>query len=65
MHGMTFKNLQQKFHDLIIEIQTHGGNLVFVGGCVRDILMQRTPKDFDAEVYGIAPEGLENILRKF
>jgi len=65
MHGMTFKDLQQKFYDLIIEIQTHGGNLVFVGGCVRDILMQRTPKDFDAEVYGIAPEGLEKILRKF
>jgi tRNA nucleotidyltransferase/poly(A) polymerase len=65
MNVMTFKDLQEKFHGLIIEVQRHGGNLVFVGGCVRDILLRQTPKDFDAEVYGIDPEALERVLKKF
>ncbi len=62
---MTFKDLAQKFHDLIIEVQKQGGNLVFVGGCVRDLLLHQTPKDFDAEVYGLTPEVLEILLKKF
>ncbi len=40
-----------------------GGRSLLVGGCVRDALMGRTPKDIDIEVYGLAPHALEKALR--
>ena len=42
-----------------------GGRALLVGGCVRDELMQRTAKDWDLEVYGVAPERLREILDRF
>lgn len=39
-----------------------GGRALLVGGCVRDALMQRSAKDWDLEVYGVAPERLREIL---
>jgi len=36
-----------------------------VGGCVRDALMGEQPKDWDLEVYGVAPEQLREILDRF
>ena len=62
---MIFKDLREKFHDLIVAVQQRGGNLIFVGGCVRDILHQETPKDFDAEVYGLSPKDIQTILASF
>lgn len=38
---------------------------MLVGGCVRDELMGIAPKDWDLEIYGIAPEKLREILDKF
>lgn len=38
---------------------------MLVGGCVRDALMGVEPKDWDVEVYGIAPEKLREILESF
>ena len=38
---------------------------MLVGGCVRDFLMNREPKDFDIEVYGIEPARLKEILKTF
>ena len=38
---------------------------MLVGGCVRDELMGVEPKDFDVEVYKIAPEKLKEILQEF
>ncbi len=46
-------------------VKTEGGRLLLVGGCVRDKLMGRTPKDFDAEVYGIEQRALRDLLRRF
>lgn len=34
-----------------------------VGGCVRDMLLGTEAKDLDVEVYGVAPERLEEIVR--
>lgn len=34
-----------------------------MGGCVRDVLMNRAPKDADAEVYGIPLEKLKQALQ--
>jgi len=41
------------------------GRPLLVGGCVRDWLAGREPKDFDIEVYGVAPEQLAATLSRF
>ncbi len=38
---------------------------MLVGGCVRDELMNISPKDFDLEIYGIEPQKLREILESF
>lgn len=42
-----------------------GGRAMIVGGCVRDELMGVEPKDWDVEVYGVAPENLREIIGQF
>lgn len=39
-----------------------GGETYFVGGCVRDALLNKESKDIDIEVHRIPPKTLENIL---
>ncbi|MGZ8842709.1 MAG: CCA tRNA nucleotidyltransferase [Pyrinomonadaceae bacterium] len=55
--------------DTILEIakavRAEGGRALLVGGCVRDGLMGRPPKDWDLEVYGIAPAQLKELLDLF
>lgn len=46
-------------------INENGGRAMLVGGCVRDELMNVEPKDWDVEVYRIAPEKLREILNEF
>lgn len=46
-------------------IREAGGRALLVGGCVRDELMGVEPKDWDLEVYGVAPERLREILDQF
>src|SRR4030095_412765 len=41
------------------------GRALLVGGCVRDLLMDREPKDWDVEVYGIEPNKLRDLLDQF
>ncbi len=40
-----------------------GGRALFVGGCVRDALLGRASKDFDAEIYGLTAGEVESLLR--
>ncbi|HSK64819.1 MAG TPA: HD domain-containing protein [Pyrinomonadaceae bacterium] len=54
--------LPQIIVDLSIAVREAGGRALLVGGCVRDALMGVTPKDWDLEVYGVAPERLREIL---
>ncbi|HEX5216985.1 MAG TPA: hypothetical protein VFV98_16095 [Vicinamibacterales bacterium] len=42
-----------------------GGRALVVGGCVRDELLGRTPKDYDVEVYGLAAARLRGLLDAF
>lgn len=42
-----------------------GGRALLVGGCVRDSLLGRAAKDWDVEVYGIAPADLRALLERF
>lgn len=46
-------------------VRDAGGRALLVGGCVRDELMGVPPKDWDLEVYGVAPERLREILDQF
>lgn len=46
-------------------VRDAGGRALLVGGCVRDELMGVSPKDWDLEVYGVAPERLREILDQF
>src|SRR5258706_22120 len=46
-------------------VRDERGRALLVGGCVRDELMGRQPKDWDLEVYGIEPARLREILDGF
>lgn len=54
--------------DTILHIATGvrdiGGTAYLVGGCVRDALLGITAKDYDLEVYGLAPERLLAFLNQ-
>ncbi len=43
-------------------VRAAGGRALLVGGCVRDELSGLEPKDFDIEVFGLAPERLRALL---
>jgi len=43
-------------------IRDAGGRALLVGGCVRDALMEKQPKDWDVEVYGVEPARLRQLL---
>jgi tRNA nucleotidyltransferase (CCA-adding enzyme) len=58
-------NLPRKILDLAESVRDAGGRALLVGGCVRDALMGVQPKDWDVEVYGVAPERLREILDRF
>lgn len=57
--------LPEKIVSLAIAIRDAGGRALLVGGCVRDLLMGLTPKDWDFEVYGLLPAKLREVLDSF
>jgi tRNA nucleotidyltransferase (CCA-adding enzyme) len=57
--------IPQKVLDLARAVQSAGGRALLVGGCVRDRLMEREPKDWDLEVYDLEPEKLRAVLDAF
>lgn len=63
--------VNQLSHDhrtVILEIHSllknKGAKVYLVGGCVRDSLLQNTPKDIDLEVYKLPAESIEKVLSK-
>ncbi len=46
------------------EVQDEGGQLVLIGGTVRDIVLGMTPKDFDVEIYGLPPEIIRRLANQ-
>lgn len=46
-------------------VRAAGGRALLVGGCVRDELMGKQPKDWDVEIYGIEPARLRELLDAF
>jgi tRNA nucleotidyltransferase (CCA-adding enzyme) len=47
---------------LLSRLTKAGGRPYVVGGVVRDALLGLSPKDFDVEVFGLAPERLKEVL---
>ena len=54
-----FAHVPEKVLRLARAVREAGGRALLVGGCVRDALMGRASKDWDVEVYGVAPEAFE------
>ena len=54
-----------RIYQIASQIARQGGRAYFVGGCVRDSILNRNITDYDIEVYGIAPSYLESLLSKF
>jgi tRNA nucleotidyltransferase (CCA-adding enzyme) len=57
--------LPEKVIALAQAINEAGGRALLVGGCVRDALMGKQPKDWDIEVYKLAPERVREVLDQF
>ena len=57
--------IPEKVIDLARAVRAEGGRALLVGGCVRDLVMGREPKDWDVEVYGIEPVKLRAMLDRF
>ncbi len=51
--------------EIVKAVRAENGRALLVGGCVRDELMGRQPKDWDLEVYDIAPARLRELLDQF
>ena len=57
--------IPKKILDIANDVRAAGGRALLVGGCVRDKLMNKQPKDWDIEVYGIEPAQLRQLLDQF
>lgn len=63
---MDIKFLKKVFTmDFVKELQDHGGEVFIVGGCVRDAITGKKPKDIDIVVRCIPSANLEAILLDF
>lgn len=54
--------LPRGLHRLLDAVRAQGGRPLIVGGAVRDALLGRPVKDFDVEVFGLAPDDLQRAL---
>jgi tRNA nucleotidyltransferase (CCA-adding enzyme) len=57
--------IPEKVISLATAVRDAGGRALLVGGCVRDLLMQLEPTDWDLEVYGVEPLKLRALLDEF
>jgi tRNA nucleotidyltransferase (CCA-adding enzyme) len=58
-------HIPEKVIRLAKRVREAAGRALLVGGCVRDPLMGREPKDWDVEVYGLEPARLREVLEEF
>ena len=54
----------ENFEYIASAVERAGGRAYFVGGCVRDGLLGKSPKDTDIEIYGLEADAIERILRR-
>lgn len=58
-------SLPESVRQLVDLIAAAGGRALLVGGCVRDALMGEPTRDWDVEVFAVAPERLRAVLDRF
>lgn len=61
----SFFQFFQKLHPILLAIKNADGTSYLVGGCVRDLVLDRPLKDFDIEVHNLSLEQLEAILSRY
>lgn len=59
------RDVPAKIIALACAVREQGGRALLVGGCVRDLLLERAAKDWDVEVYGVEPVALRSLLERF
>ncbi len=57
------ESLADLSHSIATLVQKKGGHLLLVGGTVRDLFIQETPLELDAEVRGLSTERLIDCLQ--
>ena len=55
-------NADEVVRSIARAVAARGGRAWLVGGCVRDVLLGMGRKDFDLEVFGVAPAELRRLL---
>jgi tRNA nucleotidyltransferase (CCA-adding enzyme) len=56
--------LRRRVENISAEIRQAGGRALYVGGVVRDQLLDLVPKDVDVEVHGLPLEALQSLLNR-
>ena len=58
------KLINNYLNEIITLLQPYTNKAYLVGGASRDILMGKTPNDFDIEIYNITPDKFDEIMKK-
>ena len=58
------KLINNYLNKIITLLQPYTNKVYLVGGASRDILMGKTPNDFDIEIYDITPNKFDEIMKK-
>lgn len=57
--------MSDEFYAITTDIRNVGGDVLLVGGVVRDAVLGTQSKDVDIEVYGLDAESLKSVLSKY
>jgi len=61
-HNITLNLIDRRVVDIINHLKKNGFEAYLVGGCIRDLLLKRSPKDFDV-VTNAKPRQIKKIFR--
>jgi poly(A) polymerase len=61
-HDVTFEHIDMDVQKVVRRLTRHGHEAYLVGGCVRDLLLGRQPKDFDVAT-SARPEEVRDLFR--
>lgn len=61
-HDVTFEHIDMDVQKVVRRLTRHGYEAYLVGGCVRDLLLGRQPKDFDVAT-SARPEEVRDLFR--